>query len=111
MQNPPTLIGLASTVVGSAIIGVIPTAIIASSDNGYVAGYIVLPIFLLLAVVCISLLISSVVFIAKAKFSIALYLLLSVFLVPTFTIGSALAAKHFEIGAYRVEPMKSFPVE
>ncbi|MGB7209367.1 MAG: hypothetical protein WBD27_11950 [Pyrinomonadaceae bacterium] len=106
MQNPPTQIGFAVTLVVSALVGSIPTAILASSDNGYVAGYLVLPLLVLMVVVCGGLFICSVVFIVKEKFAIGLYLLLSVFLVPTFTIGSALAAKEFAIGAYRIEPMR-----
>ena len=105
-QKPPTLIGFAITAILSAVAGAIPTAILASADNGYVAGYAVLPLLLLISIVCILLFICAVVFIAKEKFAVGLYFLLSVLLVPAFWVGSSTAAKHFEIGAYRVEPMR-----
>ena len=109
-QNPPTLIGFAVTLVVSATIGSIPTAILASADNGYVAGYALLPLLLLLSIVCILLFICAVVFIAKERFALGLYFLLSVLLVPAFWVGSAMAAHYFEIGAYRVEPMQPFDI-
>lgn len=94
-----------------ATIGSIPTAILASADNGYVAGYAILPLLLLLSIVCICLFVCAVIFIAKEKFVVGLYFLLAVLLVPAFWVGSAMAAKHFEIGAYRVEPMRPFEVK
>lgn len=106
MQNPPTLIGFVITVILSAVAGTIPTAILASAENGYVASYAVPPLLLLTAIVCFLLIICSLAFIAKEKFAIALYFLLSVLLVPAFWFGSAMAAHYFELGAYRVEPMR-----
>jgi hypothetical protein len=105
-QEPPTLMGFATTVILSAVAGSIPTAILASADNGYVAGYAVLPLLFLLSFLCIFLFLLAIVFIAKEKFAVGLYLILSVLLVPTFWVGSATFAKYFEIGAYRVEPMR-----
>lgn len=48
-QNPPTLIGFVITVILSGVAGTIPTAVLASADNGYVAGYAVPPLLLLTA--------------------------------------------------------------
>ena len=106
MQKPPTLIGFAFTAILSAVAGSIPTAILASADNGYIAGYFILPLLILFGIVCVLLLISAILFIAKDKFAIGLYFLLSILLVPAFWLGSASVAKHFEIGAYRIEPMR-----
>lgn len=110
MQNPPTPIGFAFTVILSAVAGTIPTAILASADNGYVAGYMVPPLLFLTAVVCILLILCSLAFIANERFAIALYFLLSVLLIPAFWFGSAMAAHYFELGAYRVEPMQPFDI-
>ena len=110
MQKPPTIIGFATTMALSALVGAVPTAILASADNGYVAGYAILPLLFLISIVCTLLFICAVVFIAKEKFAIALYFLLSVFLIPAFWGGSATVAKYFEIGAYRVEPMQPFDI-
>jgi hypothetical protein len=71
----------------------------------------VLPLFLLEAVLCLLLFIVAIVFIAKQRFAVGLYFILSGVLVPTFTIGSAVAAKHFEIGAYRIAPIQPFPIK
>lgn len=109
-QKPPTLLGFTITVILSAIAGSIPTAILASADNGYVAAYAILPLFFLVLSVCVVLFICVLVFIVKEKFAIALYFLLSVLLVPAFWMGSAMVAKHFQIGAYRVEPMQPFEI-
>lgn len=109
-QKPLTVKGFAITVILSAVAGSIPTAILASADNGYVAGYFILPLLFLLAIVCVLLFISAILFIAKEKFAIGLYFLLSILLVPAFWGVSATVAKHFEIGAYRIEPMVPFEV-
>lgn len=105
-QKSPTLYGFAGTVTLSALAGAIPIAIIASAENGYVAGYVVLPLLLLECVICVFLFIVAIVLIAKEKFAFGLYILLSVLLLPTFTFATAIVAKHFEIGAYKIEPMR-----
>jgi hypothetical protein len=99
------------TIVASAIVGMLPIAIFSSAENGYVAGYLGLPILFLVVTIFILLVITAVVFIANDRFAIALYLILSIFLVPAIAFGFALAAKHFEIGAYRVQPVRPFPVQ
>lgn len=106
MQKSPTAIGFAITFALSAVGGAIPTGVLASAENGYVAGYAVLPLFLLVAIVCLALFIGAIVFIGKEKFAIGLYFLVSVLLIPTFWITSASLAKHFEIGAYRIDPIR-----
>jgi hypothetical protein len=111
MQNGPTRIGFAITAAASAIVGMIPIAIFASAENGYVAGYLALPILFLMVTLFIVIGITAVVFIAKDKFAIALYLILSIFLGPAFAFGFAQAATHFGIGAYRIEPVRPFPIQ
>jgi len=100
--------GLIATIIISLAIGSSGTAIIASSENGYVAGYIVLPIMILTGVVSLVLFISGFV---SIKEQIGPYLLIASVLIPTFLIGSAVLAKVFQIGAYREEPMISWPAK
>jgi hypothetical protein len=103
-----TIKGLIVTTIISIAIGSAGTAVIAGSENGYVAGFIVLPILILTAVLSLILFIIGLVVIKK---QIGRYLLLASILIPTFLIGSALLAKEFQIGAYREEPMMSWPAE
>lgn len=87
-------------------IGCGATYLIASSQNGYVAGFIVLPLLLLIGIVSlISFIVGFICLGTKSKS--ASWLLLSAFLLPASFISSALTAKYFQIGAYRQEPMVS----
>lgn len=81
------------------------TGVIASSSNGYAAGFVAMPIMLLEVLICGVLAVTGFILLAKDKL-FGLYLLLAVVLIPGATVGSALLAKHFEIGAYRVEPIQ-----
>ena len=92
------------TFLASFVIGCGATLIVASSENGYVAGFVFLPLFFLICIATLVLFIISIVcFILKSK--IAPWLLLSAILLPAGFFSSALIAKHFEIGAYYQEPM------
>jgi hypothetical protein len=84
--------------------------LITSSQNGYVAGFIVLPLLFLFAVASLILLVTGFVCLGLGKKS-APWLLLSAVLLPASFISSALIAKYFEIGAYHEEPMVSFSDE
>jgi len=86
------------------------TYLVTSSQNGYVAGFVVLPLLFLFAVASLILLITGFVCLALGKKS-APWLLLSAVLLPVSFISSALIAKYFEIGAYHEEPMISFSDE
>lgn len=92
----------------SLAVGCSATFLIASSENGYVAGFIVLPLFLLFGVASLILLISGFICLG-VRSKIAPWLLLSAFLLPASFISSALVAKYFEIGAYYQEPMTPIP--
>ncbi|HEY0658692.1 MAG TPA: hypothetical protein VGD05_09470 [Pyrinomonadaceae bacterium] len=93
----------------SAGIGCSATYLIASSDNGYVAGFIVLPLFLLFGVASLILFITGLIcFGIKNKF--APWLLLSAVLLPVCFVSSAMIAKYFEIGAYYQEPVTPIPI-
>ena len=111
MQKPPTALGFTITAAASAGVAMVPIAIFASAENGYIAGYLVLPVLFLMVAIFIFLGITAVIFIAKEKFAIALYLFVSIILVPAFAYGWALTAAHFEIGAYRVEPVRPFAIQ
>jgi hypothetical protein len=88
----------------SGVIGCGATYLVASSQSGYTAGYIILPLFLLFGIATLILLVSGFVCLGLKK-KIAPWLLLSSILLPTSFISSALIAKYFEVGAYRQEPM------
>lgn len=94
----------------SAIVGCSATLLIAGSENGYAAGFIVLPLLFLFGVVSLILLITGFICLGLEK-KIAPWLLLSAVLLPAGFISSAISAKYFEIGAYRQEPMVSFSDE
>lgn len=89
-------------------IGCGATFLIASSSNGYSAGFIFLPLFLLIAVTSLILFIAGFICLGVESKS-APWLLLSAVLLPASFISSALVAKHFEIGAYYQEPMTPIP--
>lgn len=95
---------LLATIAASVGVGVLATAIIASGENGYTAGFIVLPILIFEGLVCLVLYIVGVANIAKDNL-VGFYFLVAVPLLPIATVGSGMLAKKFEIGAYRVEPM------
>ena len=95
------------TCILSIAIGLLPTALIAGSENGYAAGYIVLPLLILEVLICVVLLLVGVVFFAQGS-SVGPYVLISVLLIPLATAGSVTIAKQFEIGAYYTEPIRSF---
>lgn len=81
--------------------------IVASSENGYVAGFVLLPLFLFIGVASLILFIVGLVLLGLKNKS-APWLLLSAFLIPASFISSGLIAKYFEIGAYYQEPMTPF---
>lgn len=89
-------------------IGCGATFLIASSENGYVAGFIVLPLFLFFGLTSLILFIAGLICLGVENKS-APWLLLSAVLLPASFITSALVAKHFELGAYYQEPMTSIP--
>jgi hypothetical protein len=80
------------------------TILIASSENGYVAGFILLPLFLFIGVASLILFIVGLICLG-VKSKSAPWLLLSAILLPASFISSAMIAKYFEIGAYHQEPM------
>lgn len=98
------------TFLTSFVVGCGATLIVANSENGYTAGFVFLPLFFLICITTLALFISGIVcLILKSKF--APWLLLSAVLLLTFFLSSAMIAKHFEIGAYRQDPMISFSDE
>jgi hypothetical protein len=78
--------------------------LVASSSNGYVAGFVILPLFFLIAVASLFLFIVGFILLSSEEKS-APWVLLSAVLIPSCFIFSGLTAKYFEIGAYREEPM------
>ncbi len=88
-------------------IGFSATMLVVNSENGYVAGFIFLPLFLFICVASLILFIVGLISLGLENKSWA-WLLLSAFLLPASFFSACLIAKYFEIGAYRQEPMISF---
>lgn len=88
---------VASLGIGS--VGIVP---VINSDNGYVAGYVFFPILFLISIVAFILFFAGLVTITK---KVGPFLLLSSILLPAGFIFTGIVAKHFELGAYRIEPM------
>lgn len=98
---------LAITFLISAAFGCGAIIIVANSENGYVAGFVFLPLFFLICVATLVLFFVGLICLGlKNKFSASL--LLAAVVLPVSFFSSAFAAKHFEIGAYYQEPMISF---
>lgn len=80
--------------------------LVVRSDNGYTAGFVFLPLFFSIALLSLILFVVGFILLgSKEKF--APWVLLSAVLIPACFLSSSLAAKYFEIGAYREEPMVS----
>lgn len=79
-----------------------------TSDNGYVAGFVFLPLFFLVSLVAGALFIVGLI-LTGLKGRAGLWWLPAGPLVFAGFIGLALTAKQFGLGAYREEPMISFP--
>ena len=84
--------------------------LVAKSDNGYVAGFVFLPLFFLIALLSLILFVVGFMLLGSTEKSAPWVLLLAV-LIPANFITSGLLAKYFEIGAYREEPMVPIPNE
>jgi Zn-dependent membrane protease YugP len=91
-------------------IGCAISTVIINSENGYVGSIIVFPLLLLVSFVGFILFIIGFIVLSFDKKSLGVCLLFSAFLLPASFIASCLIAKYFEIGAYRQQPMISFPV-
>ena len=81
-----------------------------NSDNGYVAGFVFLPLFLLVALLSLGLFIASLIVIG-VKGRPGFWWLPSGFLVFAGFFSLAIIAKQFGLGAYREEPMIAWPSE
>lgn len=91
-------------------IGIGATMLIVNSANGYVAGFVFLPLFFFIGLV--SLILFVVGFICLGlKNKAWTWVLLSAFLLPASFFSACLTAKYFELGAYRQEPMIPIPEE
>ncbi len=97
---------LAVTVGISLGLGILATVPVITSENGYVAGYVYLPLLMLIAVACVLLFIIGFALLFLER-PVGLCFLLGMILLPTGFFGSALVAKSLELGAYREEPMVS----
>lgn len=93
------------TIVSALGLGVLAIAPVVNSDNGYVAGFVFLPLLFLIGIIAFILFFVGLVTITKKA---GPYLLLSALLLPTGFFGAALIAKQLELGAYREEPMIPF---
>jgi hypothetical protein len=95
---------LSITVAVSLGLGILAIIPVVNSSNGYVAGYVYFPLLLLIAISSVILFVVGFAFLLREN-TAGLYFLAAMILVPTGFFGSAFIAKHFELGAYREEPM------
>src|SRR5690242_15231875 len=102
----PVYKNLLLTALGSLGLGALAIVPVVDSDNGYVAGFVFLPLLLLIGIVVFVLFIAGLITITKPA---GPFLLLSAVLLPTGFFGGAFVAKTLELGAYREEPMIHFP--
>lgn len=91
------------TTVCSIGIGALAIVPIVTSDNGYVAGFIVIPLLILVCAIALILFIAGLTTITK---KVGPYLLLSSALLPLGFFGTAMTSKYFEFGAYREDPIR-----
>ena len=81
---------------------------IINSQNGYVAGYIFLPLFLLVVFASFGLFIGGLIA-TGIKGKPGLWVLLSSIMLLGGFLGTAMLAKEFEIGSYHEDPMIHYP--
>ena len=94
----------------SVAIGCWATSLIVNSDNGYVAGFVFLPLLFLIGVTSFILFIAGCIGFGFNTKS-APWLLLSAVLLPVSFFISAGVAKYLELGAYYQEPVISWSDE
>lgn len=87
--------------VGTGILAIVP---VVTSENGYVAGFVYFPLLCLLGFSCFVLFVLGIAYLSFGK-NFGLYFLLAMVLLPIGFFGAALTARHFELGAYREDPM------
>jgi hypothetical protein len=90
------------------VVGCVLLLPVINSDNGYVAGFVFLPLFLLVLLLSIVLFVASLIAIG-VKGRPGMWWLPSGPLVFAGFFCLAVVAKQFEIGAYKEDPMVSFP--
>jgi hypothetical protein len=96
---------LATTILALGV-GALAIVPVVNSDNGYVAGYVFFPLFCLICITAFILFFAGLVTITKAP---GPYLLLASILLPVGFVGAAFVSKSLVLGAYKEDPMVSFP--
>ncbi len=96
---------LLTTAIASFGLGIVMFMPIVTSQNGYVAGFVFLPLIFLIAVICLVLFVIGFAFLFREN-TFGLYVLLAMLLLPTGFFSAAFTAKQLELGAYREEPMR-----
>jgi hypothetical protein len=89
--------------LGLGVLAIFP---IVQSENGYVAGFAYIAILFFIASVSLLTGIVGLIMLALRK-QAGPFLLIVALLIPVGFFGSAVAAKFFELGSYREEPMVS----
>ncbi len=93
-----------ATSIVSLGLGVLAIVPVVRSSNGYVAGFVFLPMLVLVAVVALVLAIAGIALLSLRK-SKGPFFILAALLIPTGFFGGATVSKHLELGAYYQEPM------
>ena len=91
-------------------LGILAILPVITSENGYVAGFVFLPLIILILLASLGLLIASLIA-TGINGRRGLWVLLSGPMLLCGFFGGAMVAKQFEIGAYREDPMVHFPAE
>lgn len=98
------------TAIASIALGLSAVAIVVNEPNGYIAGFTFFFLFLLITLGSGALIIGGIVtaIINQTRRFAPLLVLAAVLLPSSFFVGASVA-KQFELGAYRQEPMVTFP--
>jgi hypothetical protein len=91
-------------------LGALAILLVVRSENGYVAGYVFFPLLILVFLVSIVLFVAGLITLIFNEKTGVVVVLSAVSLLAGF-IGSGLIAKQLQLGAYREEPMVSWPAE
>ena len=94
----------------SAAIGLTLSGLVIFDENGYVASMTFVIVFYLLLAACLILLVGGLIGLAAVDKRAGICMILISLLTPTCFLVFCLVAKLLGVGAYREEPMITFPV-
>lgn len=102
IPNLPILIIIA---VISLTVGALAIVPVVKSENGYVGSIAFFFLFILVCIVTVILFLAGLLCLPFSK-KIGISVLTSTLMLPVGFFGAAITSKHFEIGAYKEQPMR-----